>query len=106
MAVVTQKPVAENDNELPHYEQIVLHAITGLPKLRNGVKITDITKCCRLKIFENLIIASLGNSYSANGLTLSKVISMLFTRVGNTPSHNNQNVSQLVIKGNIKRLKF
>jgi hypothetical protein len=52
MAVLTQKPVAENGNELPHYEQIVLDAITESPKLRNRVKITDITTCCRLKIFE------------------------------------------------------
>jgi hypothetical protein len=42
MAVLTQKPVAENGNELPHYEQIVLDAITESPKLRNRVKITDV----------------------------------------------------------------
>jgi hypothetical protein len=52
MALIKQKPVAENHNELPHYEEIVLDAITEPPKLRNGVKITDITTCCRLKIFE------------------------------------------------------
>jgi hypothetical protein len=36
------------------------------------------------------IIATLGNSYSSNGVTLSKVISMLLSKVRNTPVHNNQ----------------
>jgi hypothetical protein len=52
------------------------------------------------------IIASLGNSYSSNGVTLSKLISILLSKVDHTPFHNNQNGSRLLIKGNIKRLKF
>jgi hypothetical protein len=42
----------EIEKKLPDYGRIILEAITEPPKIRNGVKITDITTCCRLKIFE------------------------------------------------------
>ncbi len=52
------------------------------------------------------IIASLGNSYSSNGATLSKIVSILLSKFSYTLTHNNQNSSQVLIKGNVKRLKF
>ena len=52
------------------------------------------------------IIASLGNSYSSNGATLSKIVSILLSKFHYTLTHNNQNSSQVLIKGNVKRLKF
>lgn len=52
------------------------------------------------------IIASLGNSCSSNGVTLSKIISIVLARVRSTAAYDNRNTSQPVIKNNIKKLKF
>jgi hypothetical protein len=49
------------------------------------------------------IIASLGDLYSSNGVTLSKVVSMLLSRAGNAPTHDTQNGTRL---SDIKSLKF
>jgi hypothetical protein len=52
------------------------------------------------------IIASLGNSHSFNGVTLSKIFSIIISKMRNTSDYNHQNAFQLSIKNNIKRLKF
>lgn len=50
------------------------------------------------------IIASLGDSYSSNGATISKVVSTLISRAGNAPTHDTQNGNRFL--GDIKSLKF
>ena len=50
------------------------------------------------------IIASLGDSYSSNGVTLSKVISMLLFRAGNVATRDTQTGTRFL--SDIKSLKF